>query len=433
MVWTVVLILAALAVGWRFGAGVLSAVLAAIWVAGLAGLWHRHAGGRPFMPSDLWVPAVGVAALVLGYTAALGRLRRRSAPLAGEGGGTLVPRAVPAPETPVNGWEEGRCTLLTQPEREAAPAATPSATLDPAAATAPATSAAPSAPGLAAGAAAPAAVAVPSAPSITPADPDSPLSDDELDRYARHIVLRELGGRGQRRLRQARVLVAGAGALGSPVLLYLAAAGVGRITVADDDTVGLSNLQRQVIFATADVGRPKVEAAAEALARLNPHVGVTPLFRRIREDDAALVGAHDLVIDGTDSFASRRAINAACVAAGVPLLAGSIAQWEGQLALYDPARGGPCLTCLFPQPPAPGLALSCAESGVVGALPGVIGSMIALETIKHLAGIPDSGAGASLRGQMLILDGLWGETRRIAVSARPGCEICGGGTAPPGA
>lgn len=409
MVWTVVLILAALAVGWRFGAGVLSAVLAAIWVAGLAGLWHRHADGRPFMPSDLWVPAVGVAALVLGYTAALGRLRRRSAPLAGGGGGTLIQRAVPAPAEPAaDGWEEGRCTLLTQPEREAAPAAAP-----PAAVVAPATSAAP--------------------PAATPADPASPLSDDELDRYARHIVLRELGGRGQRRLRQARVLVAGAGALGSPVLLYLAAAGVGRITVADDDTVGLSNLQRQVIFATADVGRPKVQAAAEALARLNPHVRVTPLFRRIREDDAALVGAHDLVIDGTDSFASRRAINAACVAAAVPLLAGSIAQWEGQVALYDPARGGPCLTCLFPQPPAPGLALSCAESGVVGALPGVIGSMLALEAIKHLAGIPDSGAGASLRGQMLILDGLWGETRRITVSARPGCEICGGGGAQPGA
>lgn len=413
MVWTVVLILAALAVGWRFGAGVLSAVLAAIWVAGLAGLWHRHAGGRPFMPSDLWVPAVGVAALVLGYTAALGRLRRRSAPLAGEGVGTLVPRAVPDPAEPAaDGWEEGRCTLLTQPEREAAPAAAPPASAPPATVVAPATSAAP--------------------PAATPADPDSPLSDDELDRYARHIVLRELGGRGQRRLRQARVLVAGAGALGSPVLLYLAAAGVGRITVADDDTVGLSNLQRQVIFATADVGRPKVQAAAEALARLNPHVGVTPLLRRIREDDAALVGAHDLVIDGTDSFASRRAINAACVAAGVPLLAGSIAQWEGQVALYDPARGGPCLSCLFPQPPAPGLALSCAESGVVGALPGVIGSMLALEAIKQLAGIADSGAGTGLRGQMLILDGLWGETRRITVSARPGCEICGGGGAQPG-
>ena len=401
MVWALVLIVVALGVGWRFGAGVLATVLAGVWIAGAAGLWQRHADGRALLPSDLWVPAVGAAALVLGYMAFLRRLRRRSAPLAGKGQGLVAARPAPAPSPaqpaptaapPPDGWQDGRCTLLTQPERVEPPTDLP---------------------------------ATP-ASRTHPADPDSPLSDDELDRYARHIVLRELGGRGQRRLRQARVLVAGAGALGSPVLLYLAAAGVGRITVADDDTVGLSNLQRQVIFATADLDRPKVEAAAEALARLNPHVGVTPLLRRIRDDDAALVGAHDLVIDGTDSFDSRRAINAACVAAGVPLLAGSIAQWEGQVALYDPARGGPCLNCLFPQPPAPGLALSCAEAGVVGALPGVIGSTLALEAIKQLAGIPDSGLGAGMRGQMLILDGLWAETRRIATSARPGCEICGG-------
>lgn len=424
MVWALVLIVVALAVGWRFGAGVLAAVLAAVWVAGLAGLWHRHAGGRPFMPSDMWVPAVGVAALGMAYAAWLGRLRRRLAPLAGDGQGTIAARpfapvpASPPASAPSDGWQDGRCTLLAQPAggEDAVPA--------PGGPHAPGTYVRPMAP-------APLALAPPVA-ATTPADPDSPLSDDELDRYARHIVLRELGGRGQRRLRQARVLVAGAGALGSPVLLYLAAAGVGRITVADDDTVGLSNLQRQVIFTTADLGRPKVQAAAEALARLNPHVGVTPLARRIRDDDAALVGAHDLVIDGTDSFESRRAINAACVAAGVPLLAGSIAQWEGQVALYDPARGGPCLNCLFPRPPAPGLALSCAEAGVVGALPGVIGGTLALEAIKQLAGIPDSGAGAGLRGQMLILDGLWGETRRIAVHARLGCETCGGRGARPG-
>lgn len=397
MVWALVLIVVALAVGWRFGAGVLALVLAGIWVAGVAGLWQRHADGRALLASDMWVPAVGVAALVLGYMAVLRRLRQRTVALAGKGQGLVASRPAPTHPVPDDGWQDGRCTLLTQPER--APATPTPAVLAPAA--------------------------------VTPADPDSPLSDDELDRYARHIVLRELGGRGQRRLRQARVLVAGAGALGSPVLLYLAAAGVGRITVADDDTVGLSNLQRQVIFATADVGRPKVQAAAEALAGLNPHVGVTALARRIRDDDAALVGAHDLVIDGTDSFDSRRAINAACVAAGVPLLAGSIAQWEGQVALYDPARGGPCLTCLFPQPPAPGLALSCAEAGVVGALPGVIGSTLALEAIKQLADIPDSNTGTGMRGHMLILDGLWGETRRIAVSARPGCETCGGGSGQP--
>ena len=222
------------------------------------------------------------------------------------------------------------------------------------------------------------------------------------------------------------MLVVGAGALGAPVLMYMAAAGVGRITVADDDTVGLSNLQRQVIFDSADLGRPKVEAAAARLAALNPHVAVTPLCRRITAEDAALVAGHDLVLDGTDSFASRAAVNAACVAAGVPLLAGSIAQWEAQVTLYDPARGGPCLGCLFPTPPAPGLALSCAEAGVVGALPGVVGSLMALEAIKLLAGVADDGAGAGLRGQMILFDGLWGDTRRIATAARPGCAVCGG-------
>ena len=207
--------------------------------------------------------------------------------------------------------------------------------------------------------------------------------------------------------------------------MYLAAAGVGRITVADDDAVALSNLQRQVIFATADVGRAKAEAAAGALARLNPHVGVTPLARRITEADAELVARHDLVLDGTDSFASRQAVNAACAAAGVPLVAGSIAQWEGQVTTYDPARGGPCLNCLFPEPPAPGLALPCAEAGVVGALAGVVGSLMALEAIKQLGGLAEGGAGSGLRGRLLIFDGLWGETRSIAIRRRPGCAVCG--------
>lgn len=259
-----------------------------------------------------------------------------------------------------------------------------------------------------------------------PSAQHGPLTEDELDRYARHIVLRELGGPGQRRLRAARVMVVGAGGLGAPVLQYLAAAGVGRLTVADDDAVGLSNLQRQVIFATADVGRPKVEAAAEALHRLNPHVTVTPLARRLTDEDADLVAGHDLVIDGTDSFAARQAVNAACVQARVPLIAGAIAQWEGQVTLYDPARGGPCLACLFPDAPAAGLAPSCAQAGVVGALPGVVGSMMALEAIKLLAGLPESGAGAGLRGRMVLFDGLWGETRAIATNARAGCAVCGG-------
>ena len=269
------------------------------------------------------------------------------------------------------------------------------------------------------------------------AAPDAPFTDPELDRYARHIVLREVGGQGQRALKAANVLVVGAGGLGAPVLQYLAAAGVGRITVADDDVVSLSNLQRQVVFSTADVGRPKVRAAADRLAALNPHVVVTPLDRRIGKGDADLIAGHDLVLDGTDSFAARAAVNVACVSAGVPLIAGAIAQWEGQVALYDPLRGGPCMACVFPDAPAPGLAPPCAEAGVVGALPGVVGSIMALEAIKAIAGTVSRGAGEGLRGRMLIFDGLWGETRRIDIPARPGCPVCGGmgaakqeGTAP---
>lgn len=246
------------------------------------------------------------------------------------------------------------------------------------------------------------------------------LSDAELDRYARHLVLREIGGPGQMRLRDARVLIVGAGGLGAPVCLYLAAAGIGRITLADDDAVSLSNLQRQVIFRTGQQGQPKAEAAAGAMAALNPHVTVTPLLRRITGDDTALIAEHDLVIDGSDSFASRRDVNRACVAAGVPLMAGAIAQWEGQVTLYDPKRGGPCLHCLFPEAPAPGLAPACAEAGVVGALPGVIGSIMALEAIKHL-----TGAGQGLRGRMMLYDGLYGETRVIGTGPRKGCEVCG--------
>ncbi|WP_299838388.1 molybdopterin-synthase adenylyltransferase MoeB [uncultured Paracoccus sp.] len=255
----------------------------------------------------------------------------------------------------------------------------------------------------------------------TAVPPSNAITDAELERYARHIVLREIGGPGQMRLRGANVLLIGAGGLGAPAALYLAAAGVGRITLADDDAVSLSNLQRQVIFRSDQTGESKANAGAAAMRALNPHVTVTPLRRRITADDAALIAEHDLVLDGTDTFAGRLAINAACVAAGVPLLAGAIAQWEGQLALYDPARGGPCLACLFPEAPAAGLAPACAEAGVVGALPGVVGSLMALEAIKHL-----TGAGQGLRGRMLIFDGLYGETRMIQTERRADCPVCGG-------
>lgn len=247
------------------------------------------------------------------------------------------------------------------------------------------------------------------------------FSEAELERYARHIFLREIGGAGQKKLKAAKVLVVGAGGLGSPVLLYLAAAGVGTIGVVDDDTVSASNLQRQVIHREADLGLPKVFSAERAMKALNPFVTVRPYNRRLGpEDAAALVADYDLILDGTDNFETRYLLNAACVAAGKPLLSGAISQWEGQLSLYDPARGAPCYACVFPQAPAPGLAPSCAEAGVVGALPGVVGSMMAAEAIKAI-----TGAGASARGRLMIYDALWGESRQIAVKRRADCAVCG--------
>lgn len=247
------------------------------------------------------------------------------------------------------------------------------------------------------------------------------FSGTELDRYARHIVLREIGGPGQKKLKQAKVLVIGAGGLGSPVLLYLAAAGVGTIGVIDDDVVSNSNLQRQVIHTDARIGMPKVFSAEAALLALNPFVTVQPYNRRLTMDDAATLFAdYDLILDGTDNFATRFMVNAAAVAAGKPLISGAIAQWEGQLTVYDPARGAPCFACLFPERPADGLAPSCAEAGVVGALPGVVGAMMAAEAIKEI-----TGAGQSARGRLTIYDSLWGESRQIAVKRRPGCAICG--------
>ncbi|MFN0115632.1 MAG: HesA/MoeB/ThiF family protein [Paracoccaceae bacterium] len=243
----------------------------------------------------------------------------------------------------------------------------------------------------------------------------------ELERYARHIVLREIGGPGQKRLKAAKVLVVGAGGLGSPALLYLAAAGVGTIGVIDDDTVSNSNLQRQIVHADDRIGMPKVFSAEKAMKALNPFIGVRPYNRRLTEADAGeLFARYDLILDGSDSFATRHMVNAAAVAAGKPLISGAIAQWEGQLSLFDPARGAPCYACVFPEAPAPGLAPGCAEAGVVGALPGVVGSMMAAEAIKEIAG-----AGQSLRGRLLVYDALWGENRVVQVGRRTGCAVCG--------
>jgi molybdopterin/thiamine biosynthesis adenylyltransferase len=254
-----------------------------------------------------------------------------------------------------------------------------------------------------------------------PVNPDS-LTPTELDRYARHIVLREIGGPGQKKLRKAKVLVIGAGGLGAPVLQYLAAAGVGTIGVIDDDTVSLSNLQRQVLFDEDQLGKPKVFAAQQRLKLLNPFVDVLPYNRRLTADIAEeLFADYDLVLDGTDTFASREIVNAACVATKTPLVWGAISQWEGQVTVFDPSSGAPCFQCVFPAPPADGQAPTCAEAGVMGALPGVIGSMMAAEAIKLI-----TGAGTVLKGELLIFDALEGQTRKFRIQRNPDCPVCGG-------
>lgn len=249
------------------------------------------------------------------------------------------------------------------------------------------------------------------------------FSDTELNRYARHIVLREVGGAGQRALKDAKVLVVGAGGLGAPALQYLAAAGVGTIGVIDDDTVENANLQRQVIHKDAAIGTAKVFSAQAEMTAQNPFVTVRPYHRRLTEDMAAeLIAEYDLVLDGTDNFETRYLVNAICVAEKTPLVSGALSQWEGQLSVFDPALDAPCYQCIFPQAPAPHLAPSCAEAGVIGPLPGVIGAMMAVEAIKLI-----TGAGTPARGQMLIYDALYGESRTIILSRRKDCLICGTG------
>ena len=256
--------------------------------------------------------------------------------------------------------------------------------------------------------------------NLPTAAPKTP--DDRLERYARHIILREIGGPGQRRLGAAKVLVVGAGGLGSPALQYLAAAGVGTIGVIDDDVVEVTNLQRQVIHADERIGMPKVFSAEAAIRALNPHVEVRPYNRRLEPGIAeALFADYDLILDGTDGFETRYMVNAAAAATGRPLIAAALSQWEGQISVYAPGDGTPCYRCIFPEAPAPGLAPSCAEAGVLGPLPGVLGAMMAVEAVKEI-----TGAGESLRGRMLIYDALHGETRTILLKKRAGCPVCGG-------
>lgn len=258
--------------------------------------------------------------------------------------------------------------------------------------------------------------------------PQSAPSTDaaELDRNARHIVLREIGGPGQKRLKSARVLVIGAGGLGSPALQYLAAAGVGTLGVIDHDVVENSNLQRQVIHTDDRIGMPKVFSAEMALKAQNPFVEIRPYNRRLTDEIVhELFADYDAVLDGTDDSDTRYLVNEAAVAAKLPLVSAAISQWEGQISVFDPARGTPCYRCVFPEPAAPGLAPTCAEGGVLGPLPGVLGAMMAVETIKLLAG-----AGEPLHGRMLIYDALYADVRVIGIKRRDDCPVCGSEQSP---
>ena len=227
------------------------------------------------------------------------------------------------------------------------------------------------------------------------------LTPDELERYARHIVLREVGGPGQAALGRARVLVIGAGGLGAPVLLYLAAAGVGTLGVIDDDTVALSNLQRQVIHGTPEIGMPKVESASAAIARLNPHVKVVTHAERLTAANAlALVSGYDIVADGSDNFATRYLVSDACYFAGKPLVTAAVGTFDGTLTTIRAHERGPDGTPnLFPEPPPPGTVPACAEAGILGALVGVLGSMMALEVMREIVGF-----GEGLVGRLLMVD-----------------------------
>lgn len=246
------------------------------------------------------------------------------------------------------------------------------------------------------------------------------LSDAELERYQRHIVLREVGGQGQLKLKAATVAVIGAGGLGSPCLQYLAAAGVGQISIVDDDVVSLSNLQRQTLFTTADVGRPKAEAAAERLQAMNPHVVVEPLAIRLNADSAAaLLSQHDVVADGCDNFGTRTAVNRACVALGIPLVSAALGPFEGQLGVFaGHLAGAPCYACFAGLPEdVPGR--SCADVGILGAVAGLVGAAQAQEVLRLVAGF-----GESQIGQLWLYEALSLQARSIRVRKDPACPVC---------
>jgi molybdopterin-synthase adenylyltransferase len=249
------------------------------------------------------------------------------------------------------------------------------------------------------------------------------FTEDQIQRYARHIVLAEVGGVGQEKLLDARVLVIGAGGLGAPLLMYLAAAGVGTLGVVEDDDVDLSNLQRQVIHATEAIGTPKVDSAGKTVRGINPGIEFVPHRARLTAENASdLIGQYDLVADGSDNFETRFLVNDACHLAGKTLVSAAILRFEGQIATFRSGHrdGEPCYRCLYREAPAPGLVPSCSEGGVLGALAGAVGSLQAIEVLKEIMGIGDS-----LAGWLLIYDALSTEFRKMKLSRDPGCPLCG--------
>jgi len=251
-----------------------------------------------------------------------------------------------------------------------------------------------------------------------------PITDEQLLRYARHVALDEIGEDGQAKLLAARALVVGAGGLGSPVLLYIAAAGVGRITIVDDDRVDLTNLQRQIAHTTARLGEPKAESAATAAAAINPEVRVEALNARLDASNAMdLVHGQDVVVDGSDNFATRFLLNDACHLSRVPLVSAALLRFEGQLSTFKAWARGPCYRCLHPEPPPEDAVPRCEQAGILGAVAGVMGAMQAAEVVKELLGV-----GESLAGTLVLYDALSATVRRIGVPKNPDCALCG--TAP---
>jgi molybdopterin/thiamine biosynthesis adenylyltransferase len=250
---------------------------------------------------------------------------------------------------------------------------------------------------------------------------DLDFTEDEIQRYSRHILLPEVGGTGQAKLRASRVLIIGAGGLGSPLLLYLAAAGVGTIGLVDDDVVDLSNLQRQVAHTTDRVGVPKVASAETAAHAINPEVKIEPHRLRLNVGNVLpLVRDYDLICDGTDNFATRFLLSDACVLAKRTLVSAAVLRFEGQLSVFKPHEGGPCYRCLYPEAPPPGVVPTCSEAGVFGAVTGVMGTLQATEVLKELLGI-----GETMSGRLLVWDALATRFRTIKLRPDPACVACG--------